>query len=58
MKGMEPPQPTKIGSLPLNTSFVDSKTISLSLEGKSGAQKPSATSTISKVIFAPNVSSL
>ena len=58
INGIEPPHPTKIGSFPLKTSWVESKTISLSYSGNSGAQKPSATSTTSKSIFAPNVSSL
>jgi hypothetical protein len=58
INGIEPPHPTNIGSFPLNTSLVDSKTMFLTCCVKSGAQKPSATSTTSNEIFAPNVSSL
>lgn len=57
MKGIEPPHPMKIGSLPLKTSLVESKTIFLSSGENSGAQKPSATSTTSIEILAPNDSS-
>lgn len=58
MNGIEPPQPIKMGSLPSNTSLVDSKTIYFSSGVNSGAQKPSATSITSIEILAPKDSSL
>lgn len=56
MKGIEPPQPIKIGSLP-NTWFVESKRAFFNFSSSSGAQNPSPISTTLSEILAPNVSS-
>ena len=55
IKGIEPPQPIKTGSLPLKMAYEELNTSCLSLSWNSGAQKPSATSQRSNYNFAPKV---